>query len=155
MNHPDINDDSVSHTLTMISPKLEYQLLLARKVQLIDALKVRLCSMCHVTGKIHLKPFQYNHCVCPQAHLWLKVPTHSLTAVDRLFGNCLCSSCTYLHPISSLIGRSFRFMRGTLTSSSQSIAASWMSPLISSRSTRSSRRTSRGFMVRYYHCISY
>uniref|UniRef100_A0A8D3A7P9 Bardet-Biedl syndrome 7 n=1 Tax=Scophthalmus maximus TaxID=52904 RepID=A0A8D3A7P9_SCOMX len=35
----DINDDSVSHTLKMIHPKLEHQLLLARKVQLIDALK--------------------------------------------------------------------------------------------------------------------
>ncbi|XP_068596580.1 Bardet-Biedl syndrome 7 protein [Brachionichthys hirsutus] len=35
----DISDDSVSHTLRMIHPKLEYQLLLARKVQLIDALK--------------------------------------------------------------------------------------------------------------------
>ncbi|KAM8848390.1 BBSome complex member BBS7 isoform 1-T1 [Synchiropus picturatus] len=35
----DINDDSVSHTLNMIHPKLEYQLVLARKVQLIDALK--------------------------------------------------------------------------------------------------------------------
>lgn len=37
---PDISDDSVNHTLKMIHPKLEYQLLLARKVQLIDALKV-------------------------------------------------------------------------------------------------------------------
>nr|XP_057920584.1 Bardet-Biedl syndrome 7 protein isoform X1 [Doryrhamphus excisus] len=35
----DINDDSVTHTLKMIHPKLEYQLVLARKVQLIDALK--------------------------------------------------------------------------------------------------------------------
>ncbi|XP_029964352.1 BBSome complex member BBS7 isoform X2 [Salarias fasciatus] len=35
----DISDDSVSHTLRMIHPKLECQLLLARKVQLIDALK--------------------------------------------------------------------------------------------------------------------
>ncbi|KAK6298582.1 hypothetical protein J4Q44_G00316370 [Coregonus suidteri] len=35
----DINDDSVGHTLKMIHPKLEYQLLLAKKVQLIDALK--------------------------------------------------------------------------------------------------------------------
>ncbi|XP_034037925.1 Bardet-Biedl syndrome 7 protein [Thalassophryne amazonica] len=35
----DINDESVSHTLKMIHPKLEYQLLLAKKVQLIDALK--------------------------------------------------------------------------------------------------------------------
>lgn len=35
-----MNEDSVSHTLKMIHPKLEYQLLLAKKVQLIDALKV-------------------------------------------------------------------------------------------------------------------
>ncbi|XP_036407572.1 Bardet-Biedl syndrome 7 protein [Megalops cyprinoides] len=35
----DINEESVSHTLKMIHPKLEYQLLLAKKVQLIDALK--------------------------------------------------------------------------------------------------------------------
>ncbi|KAM9741317.1 BBSome complex member BBS7 isoform 2-T2 [Menidia menidia] len=35
----DISEDSVSHTLRMIHPKLESQLLLARKVQLIDALK--------------------------------------------------------------------------------------------------------------------
>ncbi|XP_048827150.1 Bardet-Biedl syndrome 7 protein [Brienomyrus brachyistius] len=34
-----INEDSVNHTLRMIHPKLEYQLLLAKKVQLIDALK--------------------------------------------------------------------------------------------------------------------
>lgn len=40
INLPEISDDSVSHTLNMIHPKLEYQLLLARKVQLIDALKV-------------------------------------------------------------------------------------------------------------------
>lgn len=36
----EVNEDSVSHTLKMIHPKLEYQLLLAKKVQLIDALKV-------------------------------------------------------------------------------------------------------------------
>ncbi|XP_030047637.1 BBSome complex member BBS7 [Microcaecilia unicolor] len=35
----DINEDSVKHTLKMIHPKLEHQLLLAKKVQLIDALK--------------------------------------------------------------------------------------------------------------------
>ncbi|XP_052005898.1 Bardet-Biedl syndrome 7 protein isoform X2 [Xyrauchen texanus] len=35
----DVNEDSVSHTLRMIHPKLEYQLILAKKVQLIDALK--------------------------------------------------------------------------------------------------------------------
>ena len=36
----DINEDSVAHTLNLIHPKLEYQLLLSKKVQLIDALKV-------------------------------------------------------------------------------------------------------------------
>ncbi|XP_023562208.1 Bardet-Biedl syndrome 7 protein isoform X3 [Octodon degus] len=35
----DINEVSVKHTLKLIHPKLEYQLLLAKKVQLIDALK--------------------------------------------------------------------------------------------------------------------
>ncbi|KAK2188574.1 hypothetical protein NP493_128g04020 [Ridgeia piscesae] len=35
----EINDESVPNTLRMIHPKLEYQLLLAKKVQLIDALK--------------------------------------------------------------------------------------------------------------------
>ncbi|KAM4708731.1 BBSome complex member BBS7 isoform 2-T2 [Discoglossus pictus] len=35
----DITEESVGHTLKMIHPKLEYQLLLARRVSLIDALK--------------------------------------------------------------------------------------------------------------------
>ncbi|KAK6172249.1 hypothetical protein SNE40_015952 [Patella caerulea] len=35
----DINENSIPHTLGLIHPKLEYQLLLAKKVQLIDALK--------------------------------------------------------------------------------------------------------------------
>ncbi|XP_053317390.1 Bardet-Biedl syndrome 7 protein [Spea bombifrons] len=35
----DIKEESVGHTLKMIHPKLEYQLLLAKKVHLIDALK--------------------------------------------------------------------------------------------------------------------
>ncbi|XP_048589295.1 Bardet-Biedl syndrome 7 protein homolog [Nematostella vectensis] len=35
----DLSEESVVHTLNMIHPKLEYQLLLAKKVQLIDALK--------------------------------------------------------------------------------------------------------------------
>lgn len=35
----EINEMSVKHTLELIHPKLEYQLLLAKKVQLIDALK--------------------------------------------------------------------------------------------------------------------
>jgi hypothetical protein len=36
----EINEVSIKHTLKLIHPKLEYQLLLAKKVQLIDALKV-------------------------------------------------------------------------------------------------------------------
>ncbi|XP_052252267.1 Bardet-Biedl syndrome 7 protein homolog isoform X2 [Dreissena polymorpha] len=35
----DVNEDSIPYTLNLIHPKLEYQLLLAKKVQLIDALK--------------------------------------------------------------------------------------------------------------------
>lgn len=35
----DINEDSIVHILNLIHPKLEYQLVLAKKVQLIDALK--------------------------------------------------------------------------------------------------------------------
>ncbi|XP_052795027.1 Bardet-Biedl syndrome 7 protein homolog isoform X2 [Mya arenaria] len=35
----EVNDDSIPYTLNLIHPKLEYQLLLAKKVQLIDALK--------------------------------------------------------------------------------------------------------------------
>ncbi|KAK3724948.1 hypothetical protein QZH41_017162, partial [Actinostola sp. cb2023] len=35
----DLSEESVVHTLSLIHPKLEYQLLLAKKVQLIDALK--------------------------------------------------------------------------------------------------------------------
>lgn len=40
----------MSHTLRMIHPKLEYQLLLAKKVQLVDALRVSrlLCSSAHM-----------------------------------------------------------------------------------------------------------
>ncbi|XP_023932485.1 Bardet-Biedl syndrome 7 protein homolog isoform X2 [Lingula anatina] len=35
----DINEESVAHLLNLIHPKLEYQLVLAKKVQIIDALK--------------------------------------------------------------------------------------------------------------------
>lgn len=35
----DVNEESVNYTLKLIHPKLEYQLLLAKKVHLIDALK--------------------------------------------------------------------------------------------------------------------
>lgn len=36
----ELNEQSIDHTLELIHPKLEYQLLLAKKVQLIEALKV-------------------------------------------------------------------------------------------------------------------
>ena len=36
----DLADESIAGTLRRIHPKLEYQLLLAKKVQLVDALKV-------------------------------------------------------------------------------------------------------------------
>lgn len=38
----DINEESVPHMLRFIHPKLEYQLLLTKKVQIIDALKVKI-----------------------------------------------------------------------------------------------------------------
>ena len=37
----DLSEESVIHVLNLIHPKLEYQLLLAKKVQLIDTLKVQ------------------------------------------------------------------------------------------------------------------
>lgn len=43
----EINEVSVKHTLKLIHPKLEYQLLLAKKVQLIEALKVSMHAMIH------------------------------------------------------------------------------------------------------------
>lgn len=36
----DINDESVLHTLQLLHPKLDYQLSLAKKVHLAEALKV-------------------------------------------------------------------------------------------------------------------
>lgn len=123
--NPDINDDSVSHTLNMIHPKLEYQLLLARKVQLIDALKVRCTSssfLCH-------------------------------RSCCTFFRKGMCSTCTTFCSFSSLIDRNFRFTRETPTFSSQSIAASWMNPLVSSRSIRSNRHILRGFTVPHNHCL--
>lgn len=41
----DINEISVNHTLKLIHPKLEYQLMLAKKVELIGALKVSILSL--------------------------------------------------------------------------------------------------------------
>lgn len=77
----DINEDSVSHTLQMIHPKLEYQLLLAKKVQLIDALKE---LQVHEGNADFLIP-EYRNILDESAHLveeYKKQPAH----LERLYG---------------------------------------------------------------------
>ncbi|XP_076005228.1 BBSome complex member BBS7 isoform X1 [Genypterus blacodes] len=77
----DISDDSVSHTLRMIHPKLEYQLLLAKKVQLIDALKE---LQVHEGNADFLIP-EYRNILDESAHLleeYKKQPAH----LERLYG---------------------------------------------------------------------
>uniref|UniRef100_A0A671W8M7 Bardet-Biedl syndrome 7 protein homolog n=1 Tax=Sparus aurata TaxID=8175 RepID=A0A671W8M7_SPAAU len=77
----DIDDDSVSHTLKMIHPKLEYQLLLARKVQLIDALKE---LQVHEGNADFLIP-EYRNILDESASLleeYKKQPAH----LERLYG---------------------------------------------------------------------
>uniref|UniRef100_A0A1A8GTM9 Bardet-Biedl syndrome 7 n=2 Tax=Nothobranchius korthausae TaxID=1143690 RepID=A0A1A8GTM9_9TELE len=77
----DINDDSVSHTLRMIHPKLEYQLVLARKVQLVDALKE---LQVHEGNADFLIP-EYRSILDESANLleeYKKQPAH----LERLYG---------------------------------------------------------------------
>lgn len=77
----DINDESVSHTLQMIHPKLEYQLMLARKVQLIDALKE---LQVHEGNADFLIP-EYRNILDDSANLleeYKKQPAH----LERLYG---------------------------------------------------------------------
>ncbi|XP_055081065.1 Bardet-Biedl syndrome 7 protein isoform X1 [Periophthalmus magnuspinnatus] len=77
----EINDESVSHTLRMIHPKLEYQLLLARKVQLIDALKE---LQVHEGNADFLIP-EYRSILDESANLleeYKKQPAH----LERLYG---------------------------------------------------------------------
>eukprot|EP00074_Homo_sapiens_P087979 XP_016863847.1 Bardet-Biedl syndrome 7 protein isoform X6 [Homo sapiens] len=77
----EINEVSVKHTLKLIHPKLEYQLLLAKKVQLIDALKE---LQIHEGNTNFLIP-EY-HCILEEAdHLqeeYKKQPAH----LERLYG---------------------------------------------------------------------
>ncbi|XP_074849472.1 BBSome complex member BBS7 isoform X2 [Carettochelys insculpta] len=77
----DINEASVNHTLKLIHPKLEYQLLLAKKVQLIDALKE---LQVHEGNMDFLIP-EYR-CILEEAdHLleeYKKQPAH----LERLYG---------------------------------------------------------------------
>ncbi|XP_062331811.1 Bardet-Biedl syndrome 7 protein [Osmerus eperlanus] len=77
----DVNEESVSHTLRMIHPKLEYQLLLAKKVQLIDALKE---LQVHEGNADFLIP-EYRNILDESAHLleeYKKQPAH----LERLYG---------------------------------------------------------------------
>ncbi|CAL8354731.1 unnamed protein product [Merluccius merluccius] len=77
----DINDESVSHTLRMIHPKLQYQLLLAKKVQLIDALKE---LQVHEGTADFLIP-EYRSILDESQHLldeYKKQPAH----LERLYG---------------------------------------------------------------------
>ncbi|CAL8261755.1 unnamed protein product [Lota lota] len=77
----DINDESVNHTLRMIHPKLEYQLMLAKKVQLIDALKE---LQVHEGNADFLIP-EYRSILDEAQHLmdeYKKQPAH----LERLYG---------------------------------------------------------------------
>ncbi|KAJ3587558.1 hypothetical protein NHX12_011155 [Muraenolepis orangiensis] len=77
----DINDESVSHTLRMIHPQLEEQLLLAKKVQLIDALKE---LQVHEGTADFLIP-EYRSILDQSQHLldeYKKQPAH----LERLYG---------------------------------------------------------------------
>ncbi|KAB5570977.1 hypothetical protein PHYPO_G00219670 [Pangasianodon hypophthalmus] len=77
----EVNEDSVSHTLKMIHPKLEYQLLLAKKVQLIDALKE---LQVHEGNADFLIP-EYRNILDESARLleeYKKQPAH----LERLYG---------------------------------------------------------------------
>ncbi|XP_073428110.1 BBSome complex member BBS7 isoform X2 [Dendrobates tinctorius] len=77
----DISEESVGHTLKMIHPKLEYQLLLAKKVHLIDALKE---LRVHEGNADFLIP-EY-HCILEEAEQlqeeYKKQPAH----LERLYG---------------------------------------------------------------------
>ncbi|XP_027010318.1 Bardet-Biedl syndrome 7 protein isoform X1 [Tachysurus fulvidraco] len=77
----EVNEDSVSHTLKMIHPKLECQLLLAKKVQLIEALKE---LQVHEGNADFLIP-EYRNILDDSARLleeYKKQPAH----LERLYG---------------------------------------------------------------------
>lgn len=70
----DINEESVRHTLKLIHPKLEYQQLLAKKVHLIDALRVSIWTpvegflwglCCQISSCIaNVKCMSYGYLLC-------------------------------------------------------------------------------------------
>ncbi|XP_034627715.1 Bardet-Biedl syndrome 7 protein [Trachemys scripta elegans] len=77
----DINEVSVNHTLKLIHPKLEYQLLLAKKVQLIDALKE---LQVHEGNMDFLIP-EYR-CILEEADYLLEEYKKQPAHLERLYG---------------------------------------------------------------------
>ncbi|XP_044285263.1 Bardet-Biedl syndrome 7 protein isoform X2 [Varanus komodoensis] len=77
----DINEVSVNHTLMLIHPKLEYQLMLAKKVELIDALKE---LQAHEGNADFLIP-EYRT-ILEEAEQLLREHKKQPTSLERLYG---------------------------------------------------------------------
>ncbi|XP_048365921.1 Bardet-Biedl syndrome 7 protein [Sphaerodactylus townsendi] len=77
----DINEASVNHTLKLIHPKLEYQLMLAKKVELIDALKE---LQTHEGNMDFLIPEYRN--IVEEADQLLKEHEKQPASLERLYG---------------------------------------------------------------------
>ncbi|XP_042326280.1 Bardet-Biedl syndrome 7 protein [Sceloporus undulatus] len=77
----DINEISVNHTLKLIHPKLEYQLMLAKKVELIDALKE---LQVHEGNTDFLIP-EYRS-ILEEAEQLLQEHKKQPTSLERLYG---------------------------------------------------------------------
>ncbi|CAI5784419.1 Bardet-Biedl syndrome 7 protein isoform X1 [Podarcis lilfordi] len=77
----DINEVSVNHTLKLIHPKLEYQLMLAKKVELLDALKE---LQAHEGNTDFLIP-EYRS-ILEEAEELLKEHKKQPTSLERLYG---------------------------------------------------------------------
>ncbi|XP_072857803.2 BBSome complex member BBS7 isoform X2 [Pogona vitticeps] len=77
----DINEISVNHTLKLIHPKLEYQLMLAKKVELIDALKE---LQAHEGNMDFLIP-EYRS-ILEEAEQLLNEHKKQPTSLERLYG---------------------------------------------------------------------
>ncbi|XP_077156527.1 BBSome complex member BBS7 [Paroedura picta] len=77
----DINEASVNHTLKLIHPKLDYQLMLAKKVELIDALKE---LQTHEGNTDFLIPEYRN--IVEEAEQLLKEHEKQPASLERLYG---------------------------------------------------------------------
>lgn len=78
----DINEESIPHILKLLDPKLEYQISLAKKVHLIEALKVKnkirirklIISVVCIIWILTMAPFKYFTKVLPApVHMVLNV----------------------------------------------------------------------------------